>query len=86
MTLFGPVGFLRSRYRPSGTGALLIPAKAVLGLTAGGMTPAAAGLSMHLMSGLTARESEDAWRRLCGEGPSTASLVRKIADRFTPSC
>ena len=31
---------------------------------------------MYLMSGLTARESEDAWRRLCGQGPSTASLVR----------
>ncbi len=76
MTMFGPVGFLRSRYRPSGTGASLVPAEAVLGLTACGLTPAAAGLSMYLMSGLTARESEDAWRRLCGQGPSTASLVR----------
>ena len=76
MTLFGPVGFLRSRHRPSGTGASLVPAEAVLGLTAGGMTPAAAGLSMHLTVGLTARESGDAWRRLCGEGPSTASPVR----------
>ncbi|MYF88569.1 MAG: hypothetical protein F4186_03910, partial [Boseongicola sp. SB0676_bin_33] len=66
MTMFGPVGFLRSRYRPSGTGASLVPAEAVLGLTACGLTPAAAGLSMYLMSGLTARESEDAWRRLCG--------------------
>jgi len=76
MTMFGPVGFLRSRYRPSGTGASLVPADAALGLTACGLTPAAAGLSMYLMSGLTARESEDAWRRLCGKGPSTASLVR----------
>ena len=76
MTMFGPVDFLRSRYRPSGTGASLVPAEAVLGLTACGLTPAAAGLSMYLMSGLTARESEDAWRRLCGQGPSTASLVR----------
>ncbi len=76
MTMFGPVGFLRSRYRPSGRGASLVPAESVLGLTVGGLTPAAAGLSMYLMSGLTARESEDAWRRLCGEGPSTASLVR----------
>lgn len=76
MTMFGPVGFLRSRYRPSGTGASLVPAEAVLGLTACGLTPAAAGLSMYLMSGLTARESEDAWRRLCSQGPSTASLVR----------
>ena len=76
MTMFGPVDFLRSRYRPSGTGASVVPAEAVLGLTACGLTPAAAGLSMYLMSGLTARESEDAWRRLCGQGPSTASLVR----------
>ena len=76
MTMFGPAGFLRSRYRPSGTGASLVPAEAVLGLTACGLTPAAAGLSMYLMSGLTARGSEDAWRRLCGQGPSTASLVR----------
>ncbi len=76
MTMFGPVDFLRSRYRPSGTGASLVPAEAVLGLTPCGLTPAAAGLSMYLMSGLTARESGDAWKRLCGSGPSTASLVR----------
>ena len=76
MTVFGPVGFQRSRYRPSGAGASLVPAEAVLGLTSGGTAPAAAGLSMYLTVGLTARESEDAWRRLCGEGPSTASLIR----------
>ncbi len=76
MTVFGPAGFLRSRHRPSGTGASLVPAEAVLGLTPCGTAPAAAGLSMHLTGGLTARESGDAWRRLCGSGPSTASLVR----------
>ena len=76
MTLFGPVGFQRSRYRPSGTGASLVPVESVLGLAEGGMTPAAAGLSVHLMSGLTARETEDTWERLCGKGPSAASLVR----------
>ncbi len=83
MTMFGPVDFFRSRYRPSGTGASLVPAEAVLGLTAGGLTPAAAGLSMYLMSSLTARESEDAWKRLCGEGPSTASLVRLSGEAGT---
>ena len=83
MTMFGPVDFLRSRYRPSGTGASLVPAEAVLGLTACGLTPAAAGLSMYLMSGLTARESADAWRRLCGTGPSTASLVRLSGEAGT---
>ncbi len=36
MTMFGPVDFLRSRYRPSGHGASLVPAEAVLGLTSGG--------------------------------------------------
>ncbi len=70
MTVFGPAGFLRSRHRPSGTGASPLPSGAVPGLTP------AAGLSMHLTGGLTARGSGDAWRRLCGSGPSTASLVR----------
>ncbi len=83
MTMFGPVDFLRSRYRPSGHGASLVPAEAVLGLTSGGLTPAAAGLSMYLMSGLTARESADAWKRLCGKGPSTASLVRLSGEAGT---
>ena len=76
MTTFGPVNFDRSRYRPSCGGAALVPAESMLGLTAGGLTPAAAGLSMCLMSALTARESEDVWARLCGEGPSVASLIR----------
>ncbi len=76
MAMFGPVDFLRSRCRPSGHGAAPVPAESVPGLTACGLTPAAAGLSQYLMCGLTARESEDAWKRLCGNGPSTASLVR----------
>lgn len=62
MTMFGPVAFLRSRCRPSGHGAAPVPAESVPGLTACGLTPAAAGLSMYLTSGLTARESEDAFR------------------------
>ncbi len=54
MTVFGPTGFLRSRHRPSGTGASLVPAEAVFGLTA---------------CGLTARGSEDVWRRFsCARG------------------
>ncbi len=62
MTMFGPVAFLRSWCRPSGHGAAPVPAESVPGLTACGLTPAAAGLSMYLTSGLTARESEDAFR------------------------
>ncbi len=62
MTMFGPVAFLRSRCRPSGHGAAPVPAESVPGLTACGLTPAAAGLSMYLTNGLTARESEDAFR------------------------
>ena len=31
MTLFGPVEFKRSRYRPSGKGASMIPAESILG-------------------------------------------------------
>ena len=79
MTMFGPVEFERSRYRPSGKGAAIIPADSTLGLTTGGMTPATAGLSMYLMSGLTARESAEAWRQFGGQGPATASLIRLSA-------
>ena len=75
MTLFGPVSFRRSRYRPAAAGASLVPAGSVLGLTEGGMTPAGAGLPVHLMSGLTARETGEIWERLCGKGPSAASLA-----------
>ncbi|MCY4287366.1 MAG: hypothetical protein OXC63_02095 [Aestuariivita sp.] len=53
MTRFGAVAFERSRYRPSGTEASIIPAERTLGLTTGGMTPAAAGLARYLMRGLT---------------------------------
>ena len=76
MTLFEPVEFKRSRDRPSGKGASMIPAESILGLTTGGMTPAAAGVSMYLMSSLTVRESEEAWRTFCGQEPSTSSLLR----------
>ncbi|MXX91483.1 MAG: hypothetical protein F4Y68_19935 [Boseongicola sp. SB0665_bin_10] len=51
--------------------------KRLQGRAACGLTPAAAGLSMYLMSGLKALESEDAWRRQCDRRPSTASLVRR---------
>ena len=44
MAAFGPAGFLRPRYRPSGTGASLVPAEAVLSLTSGGTAPAVASL------------------------------------------
>ena len=75
MTLFGPVEYNRSRYQPSGGGAALFPTESVLGLT-----PAAAGLSLVFMSHLTARESEDAWERLFGQGPSASSLVRMASE------
>ncbi|MDE2791963.1 MAG: hypothetical protein OXI81_16280 [Paracoccaceae bacterium] len=80
MTLFGPVEYNRSRYQPSGGGAALFPTESVLGLTECGLTPAAAGLSLVFMSHLTARESEDAWERLCGRGPSASSLVRMASE------
>ena len=77
MTLFGPVAFDRSRYRPSsGGGEALFPTESVLGLTECGLTPAAAGLSLYFMSNLTARESAEAWERLCGKGPSASTLVQ----------
>ena len=76
MTLFGPVAYDRSRYRPSGGGEALFPTESVLGLTECGLTPAAAGLSLYFMSNLTARESAEAWERLCGQGPSASTLVQ----------
>ncbi|MCY4152156.1 MAG: hypothetical protein OXE94_07975 [Aestuariivita sp.] len=51
MNLFGPVDFGQSRYRPLGNGAAMIPTASPLGLTTGGMAPAA-GLSMYLMYNL----------------------------------
>lgn len=76
MTMFGPVGYDRARYRPSGAGASVFPTERVLGLTESSLTPAAAGLSLYLMANLSARESADAWVRLCGSGPSTSSLIQ----------
>ncbi len=43
------------------------------------MILATAGLSLSLMSGLTARESAEAWRQFGGQGPATASLIRLSA-------
>ena len=80
MTLFGPVTFCRSRYRPSGDGRSVVPVESTLGLTVGGMTPAAAGFSMFLMSNLSARESEETWRRLCGSGPAASGLIALSAE------
>ena len=80
LTLFGPITFNRARYRPSsGQGACFVPAEARLELTASGFTPAAARLSMALMSSLTARESADVWDRFCGAGPAASTLVHLSA-------
>ena len=79
-TLLGPVKIDRSRYRPSGKGEALVPADIILGLTTGNMTSAAAQLSMYLMSIMTARESQETWQRILGDGPSKASLVRLSSD------
>jgi len=77
MTLFGAVEFSRSRYRPSrGRGKCFIPTEHILGLIEGDLTPAAAGLSMMLLSSLTARESAAVWERVSGEGPSVSTLLR----------
>ena len=77
MTLFGAVAFNRSRYHPSrGRGECFIPPEHVLGLIEGDLTSAAAGLSMMLLSSLTARESAAVWQRVCGEGPSVSTLSR----------
>ncbi len=80
ITMFGPVGYDRARYRPSGGGASVFPTERVLGLTESSLTPAAAGLSLYLMANLSARESEDAWVRLCGSGPSASSLIQLTAE------
>ena len=81
MTLFGKVEYTRSRYRPtSGKGASLFPTEAVLGLTEGSMTPAAAGLALWLTANLTARESAETWARLTGSGPAVSSLTGLTAE------
>ncbi len=69
----------RARYRPSGRGATVVPVKRLIGLTGGRLMPAAAGLSVNFMSCLTARESADMSRRLCGAGPAVSGLVRLSA-------
>ena len=40
MTLLGPVDYSRSRYRPLGGGASVVPTDRILGLTESGLTPA----------------------------------------------
>ena len=77
MTTLGRVKFKRPRYRRTDRqGKSFIPAEHQLGLTKGNLTPAAAGLSMALISSLPARESADFWKRFVGDGPSTGTLVR----------
>ena len=79
-TLLGVVVYLRSRYRPSGSGKALVPVDIIIGLTSGNMTPAAAKMSTYLMSHMTASESQETWKRFCGMGPSKASLGRLSSD------
>ena len=51
MTILGPVEFLRARHRPaSRKGESFIPIEHQLGLTVGGLTSAAASLSMAFLS------------------------------------
>ena len=81
MTTLGSVEFNRPRYRaPNRQGKSFIPAEHQLGLTEGNLTPAAAGLSISLLSCLTVRESADFWKRFVGEGPSVGTLVRLFAE------
>ena len=79
-TLFGTVTFPRARTRPSGAGASVVPTEPIRGLTPGGMTPAAAGLSAAIMARLPARDGADLWQRICGAGPATRSLIRLTAE------
>lgn len=79
MTLFGPVTFRRSRYRPLGVRAA-VPAERDLGLAVGGMPPAAAVFSMFLMSNLSARTSEDTWQRLYWSSPAANGLITLSAE------
>ena len=81
MTSIGPVPFKRRRYPPaSGSGKSFIPTEQQLGLTERGLTPAAASVAMALLSNVTARESEDLWKRLVGEGPSLCTLVKLASE------
>ena len=88
-TTLGPVKFKRPRYRRTNRqGESFIPTEHQLGLTEGNLTPAAASLSMALISSVPARESVDLWKRFVGEGPSTGTLVRLsgVAGRCLEEC
>ena len=77
LTVLGPTEFKRARYRPaSGLGENIVLKEQQLGLTKCGLTSAVADLSMALLSSLTARKSEDVWKRIAGEGPSTCTLMK----------
>ena len=76
MTVIGPVPFMRSRYRPDGSGRSICPVDALLGLAEGGVTPAAAETSLYLASQLPVRQAEEVWRRFTGAGPSASSITR----------
>ena len=77
ITILGPIEYQRPRYRATNRqGESFIPAEHLLGLTESNLTPAAAGLSMAMLSSLTPRESADYWTRFVGERPSTGTLVR----------
>ena len=77
MTTFGPVTFGRSRYRPSGGGAALVPAESLLGADRW-WTDACGGGPFNVpdeQSDSPAR-ARTSGRGCAGEGPSVASLVR----------
>ena len=96
MTLVGEVLFQRSRYRPSGPGASVVPAGSGIGLTEGGLTPAAASLSMCFISALPARGSGEAWERtserglrrpaLCGFQRRPAAVWMSVPASFWRNC
>ena len=77
MNTLGRVKFKRPRYRRTNRqGESFIPAEHQLRSAKGNLKPAAASLSMALLSSLPARESADFWKQFVGEGPSTGTLVR----------
>ncbi|MDE2791791.1 MAG: hypothetical protein OXI81_15410 [Paracoccaceae bacterium] len=55
LTLFGPVAYDRSRYRPSGDCETSFPTGSVLGLTECGLTPA-------VSANTVATRARSAWR------------------------
>ena len=89
MTVLGPVEIQRARCRPtSRKGKSFIPTEHQHGLTVGSVTPVAVNLSMTFLSSLTARESEDARKRVAGEGTSDSTLVRlsAVSERVFDRC